>query len=183
MVQVKRVTKETNIVVSIPNPGTELSGPPACSTTLEFLDHMLATLSKYSGLNFSVQATGDLDHHISEDVAITLGAALRKVTPDTCARYATARVPMDDALVEVTVDLVERNFYEGPVPTVEYEHFFRSLTENFKCNVHVRVLRGVDEHHIIEAAFKGLGMCLREAMHDTGSVYSTKGAAEWTIDE
>ncbi len=183
MVQVKRVTKETNIVISIPQAGAELSDPPTHSTTLDFLDHMLATLSKYSGLNFSVQATGDLDHHISEDVAITLGAALRKATPDTCARYGTARVPMDDALVEVTVDLVERNFYEGPVPTVEYEHFFRSLTENLKCNIHVRVLRGVDEHHIIEAAFKGLGLCLREAMQDTGSVYSTKGAAEWTIDE
>ncbi|HMS24714.1 MAG TPA: imidazoleglycerol-phosphate dehydratase [Acidimicrobiia bacterium] len=183
MVQIKRATKETNIVVSIPAPGTQLTDAPVHTTTLEFLDHMLATLSRYSGLNFSVQATGDLSHHISEDVAITLGVALRKATPDTCARYGVARVPMDDALVEVTVDLVERNFYQGPVPTVEYEHFFRSLTENFKCNVHVRVLRGVDEHHIIEAAFKGLGMCLRQAMQDSGSVFSTKGAAEWTIDE
>lgn len=182
MVQVKRTTKETNVVVLI-GASYEKSDTPTQSTTIEFLDHMLATLSKYSGLNFSVQAEGDLDHHISEDVAITLGAAIRKATPDTCARYGSARVPMDDALVEVTVDLVERNYYEGPVPTVEYEHFFRSFTENLKCNVHVRVLRGVDEHHIIEAAFKGLGLCLNQAMADSGSVFSTKGAAEWTIDE
>lgn len=183
MVQVKRSTKETDIVVSIPAMGSEILDAPVQNTSLEFLDHMLATLSRYSGLNFSVQASGDLDHHISEDVAITLGVAFRKATPDTCARYGTARVPMDDALVEVTVDLVERNYYEGPVPTVEYEHFFRSLTENLKCNIHLRVLRGVDEHHIIEACFKGLGMALGQAMQDGGSVYSTKGTAQWTIDE
>jgi imidazoleglycerol-phosphate dehydratase len=184
MVQVKRVTKETNIIVSIPPLGhDELADPPVCSTTLEFLDHMLTTLSRYSGLDFSVQAEGDLDHHISEDVAITLGAALRRTTPDTCARYGTARVPMDDALVEVTLDLVERNFYEGPIPNNEYEHFFRSLAENIKCNIHVRVLRGYDEHHITEAAFKGLGMCLKTAMADSGEVFSTKGSAQWTFDD
>lgn len=183
MVQVKRTTKETNVVVSIPNPGEKIIDPPIQSTTLDFLDHMLATLCRYSQLNFSVQATGDLDHHISEDVAITLGVAIRKATRDTCARYGTARVPMDDALVEVTLDLVERNYYQGPVPTEQYEHFFRSLTENIKCNIHVRVLRGVDEHHIIEAAFKGLGMCLEQAMANTDTVFSTKGAANWTIDE
>lgn len=183
MVQVKRKTKETNVVVSIPNPGSELKDVPAQSTSLDFLDHMLATLSKYSSMNFSVQAEGDLDHHISEDVAITLGTAIRKAIPDTCTRYGSARVPMDDALVEVTLDLVERNYYQGPVPGVEYEHFFRSITENIRCNLHIRVLRGVDEHHIIEAAFKGLGICLNQAMKDSGSVFSTKGAAEWTIDE
>ncbi len=183
MVQVKRTTKETDIVIVIPKKGSKTSDTPVQSTTLEFLDHMLATLSRYSQLNFSVQATGDLEHHISEDVAIALGVALRKSTPDTCARYGTARVPMDDALVEVTIDLVERNFYQGPIPTNEYEHFFRTITENLKCNIHVRVLRGFDEHHIIEAAFKGLGLCLEQAMAENNTVFSTKGAASWTIDE
>lgn len=87
MVQVKRTTKETDIVIVIPNKGSKTSDTPVQSTTLEFLDHMLVTLSRYSQLNFSVQATGDLEHHISEDVAIALGVALRKSTPDTCARY------------------------------------------------------------------------------------------------
>jgi imidazoleglycerol-phosphate dehydratase len=182
MVQVKRNTKETNVLVTIPEDAS-LDVQPEFSTTLEFLDHMLATLSRYSGMNFSVHATGDLDHHISEDVAITLGAAIRRVVPPTCARFGNAVISMDDALVEVTLDLVERNYYEGPVPTVEYEHWFRSLAENIKCNIHVRVLRGVDEHHIIEGAFKGLGMCLRQALKDSGDVFSTKGAAEWTFDD
>lgn len=183
MVQVKRSTKETDIVVSIPKFGSEVIDPPVQSTSLDLLDHMLSTLSKYSQMNFSVQATGDLDHHISEDVAITLGVAIRKAVSQNCARYGTARVSMDDALVEVTLDLVERNYYEGPLPSNEYEHFFRSLAENIKCNIHVRVLRGYDEHHIIEAAFKGLGIALSQAIIDSGTVFSTKGAAQWTIDE
>lgn len=116
--QVKRNTKETNIIVTIPDKGSDTI--PEFSTTLEFLDHMLNTLSRYSGMNFSVNATGDLDHHISEDVAITLGAAIRRATPSTCARFGTSRVSMDDALVEVTLDLVERNYYEGPLPDLEY---------------------------------------------------------------
>lgn len=195
MVQVKRKTKETNVVITFPASKTEpskvdlellpptLKGAPIYSAEIDFLSHMLGVISKYSDLNFSVSATGDNDHHLSEDIAITLGAALRKVTPDTCARYGFVVVPMDDVLVEVSVDLVERIYYEGPLPTTQYEHFFRSLSENMKCNIHVRVLRGKDEHHIIEASFKALGMCLRQAMVDSGDVFSTKGAAEWTIDE
>lgn len=181
MVQIKRTTKETNVVVNIPSTGSATDS--SISTTVFFLDHMLGSLSKYSGLNFSVDATGDNDHHIIEDVAITLGVALRKATPDTCARFGHAQLSMDDALVAVTVDLVERNFYEGPLPDAMYEHVMRSLAENLKCNIHIQVLRGYDEHHIIEAAFKGLGICLRQAMKDTGDIYSTKGAVEWTIDE
>lgn len=181
MVQVKRTTKETNVVINIPKPGE--GEDVVCSTTVDFLDHMLNTLSKYSGLNFSVQATGDNSHHIIEDVAITLGVALRKATPDTCARFGHAKVSMDDALVEVTLDLVERNFYQGPLPDSMYEHFFRSLAENMKCNVHVEIPRGYDEHHIVEGAFKALGMCLKQAMADSGDIFSTKGAAEWSIDE
>lgn len=181
MVQVKRSTKETDIVVSIPDSKTTQESNLQ-STGDTFLDHMLETLSKYSKLNFSVQATGDLSHHISEDVAITLGVALRRATPDACVRYAEVTIPMDDALVQVCVDLVERNYYEGPIPNIEFEHFFRSLAENYKCNIHVRVIRGFDEHHIIEAAFKALGICLSVAMSETENVFSTKGSAQWTIE-
>ena len=141
-----------------------------------FLTHTLETLSRYAGIDLSVTATGDLEHHMVEDVAITLGLAFAAAQPDTCRRYGEATVPMDDALVQVAVDVGGRHFYDGPLPDRHYEHFMRSLSDNARWTLHLRVLRGSDRHHVVEAAFKALGLALRSALVDQGVVFSTKGA-------
>jgi imidazoleglycerol-phosphate dehydratase len=169
MTGVSRRTKETTIEVSLDAAG-ELS------TTVPFLDHMLETLSRYSGLGFRVRATGDLPHHISEDVAITLGIAMRERLPATAARYGEATVPMDDALVQCVVDLGGRPYYRGRLPSRRYEHWMRSFADNARATIHLHVIRGRDPHHVVEAAFKALGLALRQALVDSGAVFSTKGA-------
>jgi imidazoleglycerol-phosphate dehydratase len=145
-------------------------------TPFPFLDHMLVTLARYAGLDLHVEASGDLRHHVVEDVAITLGKALREEIPAACIRYGYVVVPMDDALVETALDVGGRAWYEGRLPSQLYEHFFRSLAHNAETTLHLRVLRGRDRHHIVEAAFKALGLALRTALQPTGAVFSTKGA-------
>src|SRR5262249_59694512 len=111
--EVIRETKETRIRVVL-NRG---EGESACNTGRPFLDHMLATLARYAGLELSVEASGDLPHHVTEDVAIAVGAALAAFAPPTAARYGERTVPMDDALVQAVVDLGGRSFYGGPPPS------------------------------------------------------------------
>jgi imidazoleglycerol-phosphate dehydratase len=176
MSKVRRKTRETEIVVAVRSGGG--SGGGSVATTEPFLDHMLVTLARYSALDLEVEASGDLPHHLIEDVGITLGAALRDETPDACARYGNAAVPMDDALVQVVLDNGGRPFYEGPLPDRHYDHFFRSLADTAAMTLHITVLRGTDRHHIVEAAFKAFGLALRQAMQTTEVVFSTKGAVE-----
>ena len=166
-----RETKETRIRVQLEQ-GT---GTANVQTGAPFLDHMLVTLARYSGLDVSVTATGDLTHHLIEDVAIAVGAALAAFLPPTAARYGDRVIPMDDALVHVAIDLGGRPFYRGPLPSSLYDHWMRSFADHAKATLHVRVLRGRDRHHVVEAAFKALGMALREALVETGAVFSTKG--------
>lgn len=174
MSKMRRETRETRVVV-----GLRAGDRPARVKTDEpFLDHMLVTLARYAGLELEVEATGDLTHHLIEDVAITLGRVLREEVPETCARYGHSVVPMDDAVVEVALDVGGRSFYEGPLPDPWYDHFFRSLADNCRATLHVRVLRGDDRHHVVEAAFKALGLALRQALAETGAVFSTKGSVE-----
>jgi imidazoleglycerol-phosphate dehydratase len=146
---------------------------------MRFLDHMMNTLARYSRLDLSLQATGDLKHHLIEDVGIAFGAAVAKITPATCARYGHRVIPMDDALVEAALDLGGRPFYRGPIPSSLYDHWFRSFADHAHATVHVRVVRGDDRHHVVEAAFKALGMALNDALADSGVVFSTKGAVRW----
>ena len=153
------------------------------ATSEPFLDHMLATLSRYAGMHLEVDARGDLRHHVIEDVAITLGLALRDQTPAACARYGHAVVPMDEALVDATVDAGGRFYYEGRLPARLYEHFLRSLAENARFTLHVRVLRGRDRHHVVEAAFKAFGLALRQALATQATVFSTKGAVRVDREE
>ena len=117
-------------------------------------------------------------------MAITLGQVAGRDTPATCVRYGEATVPMDDALVQVALDAGGRPHFEGELPSPLYEHFFRSLTLNADWTVHVRVIRGTDRHHVVEAAFKALGMAIRQAMRDDGAVFSTKGTVrtDWGGD-
>lgn len=172
MTVLSRTTRETRIRVDL-RPGT---GESAIATTVPFLDHMLVTFARYSGLDLDVAANGDLRHHIIEDVAITLGQALAGVVPAHAARYGDRTIPMDDALVHVAIDTGGRFFYEGPLPSSLYDHWMRSFAEHARCTLHVRVLRGTDRHHIIEGAFKALGLAIRDALIDQGAVFSTKGA-------
>ena len=172
---VERQTSETRVRLEI----VHGEGRATVSTGLRFLDHMMTTLARYSRLDITLEATGDLKHHLIEDVGIAFGAAIADFTPATCARYGYRVVPMDDALVEVAVDLGGRPFYRGPVPSPLYDHWFRSFTDHARATVHVRVIRGQDRHHVVEAAYKALGMALRDALVDSGVVFSTKGAVKW----
>jgi len=171
-VVVERVTRETTIRVE----AVLGSGVARVATSVPFLDHMLTALAKYSGLDLTVDASGDLRHHIIEDVALTVGAAIAKAVPATAARYGERTVPMDEALVQAVLDIGGRPYYEGPIPSSLYEHWMRSFCDAAQFTLHLRVLRGEDRHHIVEAAFKALGFALRDAVRDSGSVFSTKGA-------
>jgi imidazoleglycerol-phosphate dehydratase len=172
---IERQTSETRIRLEI----VKGEGRSTVSTGLRFLDHMMVTLARYSRLDLSLDATGDLKHHLIEDVGIAFGTALADLTPSTCARYGHRVIPMDDALVDAAVDLGGRPFYRGPVPSSLYDHWFRSFADNARATVHVRVLRGTDRHHVVEAAFKALGLAIHDALADSGTVFSTKGAVRW----
>ena len=171
-----RETGETRVRIEL-REGAE----PAIATGDDFLDHMLNTLARYAGLPLRVDAEGDLRHHLIEDVALTLGAVLARDTPATCARYGDALVPMDEALVQVALDAGGRPHFEGRLPSPLYEHFLRSLAMAAAWTLHVRVIRGRDRHHVVEAAIKALGLAIRRARRDDGAVFSTKGAVrmEW----
>jgi imidazoleglycerol-phosphate dehydratase len=179
MTVVVRDTRETQIRVEAA-PGTGVS---KIDTTIPFLDHMLVTLARYASLDLEITARGDLRHHLIEDVAIALGAAIAALVPPRAARYGDRFIPMDDALVHVAIDLGGRPYYCGPLPSDLYEHWFRSFSDNAHATVHVRVLRGRDRHHVVEAAFKALGVSLRQALvaDSTSGVFSTKGSVELEV--
>ena len=172
MTTIVRETKETKVTVEV----ALGKGVTKVDTGQPFFDHMLSTFARYAGLDLTLHARGDLRHHLMEDVAITLGTAVQKVIPATAARYGERTVPMDDALVQACIDVAGRFYYRGPLRNKLYEHVMRSFCEHAKVTLHLRILRGKDSHHVTEAAFKALGMALRDAMVDSGVVFSTKGA-------
>jgi imidazoleglycerol-phosphate dehydratase len=172
MSSIVRETRETTVSVRV-GMGAE---PSTATTTDGFLDHMLTTFARYAGLSLQVSAQGDMRHHLIEDVAITLGLALREEVPPTCQRYGDSIVVMDEALVQAALDVGGRVFYEGPLPSNLYDHFMRSLAENAGFTLHIRVIRGRDRHHVVEAAVKAVGLALRKALAPGDAVFSTKGA-------
>lgn len=178
MTSVRRTTNETTIDVEL------LADPSATrvSTTIPFLDHMLVTLSRYWGVGLRLDARGDLRHHIIEDTAIALGEALAAFRPERAARYGDRTVPMDDALVHCAIDIGGRAFYEGPLPSRMYDHWMRSFATHARTTLHLRVLRGTDRHHIVEAAFKALGLALRDAFVEGDAVFSTKGSVSLAVE-
>ncbi len=178
MKSVERKTRETDVRVEM----KQGSGTASVSSQSKFLNHMMVTLARYSGLDISISAKGDLKHHLIEDVAIAIGSALAGVIPETCARYADRTVAMDDALVQAVIDAGGRPFYEGPLPSNLYEQWMRSFADNAKITIHIRVLRGKDRHHIVEAAFKALGLAIRDALVVTDAVFSTKGSVSLEVD-
>jgi len=186
-----RVTKETSIELSIELDGT---GEASASTGLPFYDHMLEQIGKHGGFDLRIVAQGDLhidSHHTVEDVAIALGEAFREAIGDKVGvrRFASGRYPLDEALVDVALDLSGRPFVVWEVEMPECiplgsppfdpqlaEHAISSFATAAGITLHVSLVRGRNVHHIIEAAFKGLGRCLRDAVRVEGtSLPSTKG--------
>jgi imidazoleglycerol-phosphate dehydratase len=143
---------------------------------------MLETLARHAALDLAVGARGDLRHHLVEDVALALGEALRREIPAACARYGHRVVPMDDALVEAAIDVGGRAYWRGPLPSALYDHFLRSLAVAAGVTLHVRVRRGRDRHHVIEAAIKAVGLALRDALAEAPQPLSTKGAVRLEVD-
>jgi imidazoleglycerol-phosphate dehydratase len=175
MTAIKRDTRETSVRVEI-----QAAGEGTIATGVPFLDHMLVTFRRYAGVDVAVAARGDLNHHVIEDVAIALGAALRKYLPSRIARFGDRTIPMDDALVHVSLDLGGRPYYSGPLPSAMYDHWMRSFAEHAGATLHIRVLSGRDRHHIVEAAFKALGLAVRDALVETDALFSTKGDVSWS---
>lgn len=185
MSRLKRETKETQIVASV-KVGTGTAKIDVRTDTGDgmrkevFFRHMLETLARYSGLDIEVTATGDLKHHLIEDVAITLGLALADEIPDNAARYGSAFIPMDEALAAAAIDIGGRPFYVGELPWKLYTHFLHSFATNLGATLHVDVIRGEDKHHMVEAAIKATGSALRQALATNAddAVFSTKGSVK-----
>ncbi len=187
---VQRKTKETDVRVNLKLDG---SGRSRISTGLPFLDHMLDLFAKHGLFDLEVVCKGDLqidDHHSVEDIAITLGQALAQALGDKSGirRYGEALVPMDEALCRSVIDLSGRFYLVYEVQTrrqkignfsVELaEHFWRSLAETAKLNLHIDCLRGRNTHHILEGTFKATARALRVAVERDErviGVLSTKG--------
>jgi imidazoleglycerol-phosphate dehydratase/histidinol-phosphatase len=183
---VHRRTKETDIRVSV---DLDSEAEPRAKTGLGFFDHMLEQLGKHGGFKLDVQCAGDLhidEHHTVEDVALTLGQALREALGDKrgIQRYGFL-LPMDEADAEVSVDLGGRPFlvFEaklardrvGDLPTELVPHFFRSLAETLGAAIHIRV-RGENTHHMVEVCFKAVARALRQALQRQGDeLPTTKG--------
>ncbi len=189
--EISRETKETKIRLSL-----NLDGLGTCSakTGVGFFDHMLDLLARHALIDLTVHAQGDLDvdaHHTVEDVGIVLGQAIEKTVGDKRGiyRYGWAIVPMDESLAQVAIDLSGRPAFVfnapfrgamiGQFPAELVEEFFRSLATNAKCNLHVNVPYGTNNHHIAEAIFKATAKALREAVSfdpRNDQVPSTKGS-------
>jgi imidazoleglycerol-phosphate dehydratase len=178
--QLTRETRETKISLKINIDG---SGSSRCDVPDEFLRHMVETLGKYSGSDIEMSARGDMKHHLVEDVAIALGRAYREALGTLpVKRIASATVPMDEALVQVSVDLIDRPYVHLELPDKMYEHFLRSFAMELRATIHTIVVRGKDEHHIVEATFKALGLSLKDAMTVSDSALSTKSAVVWRTE-
>jgi imidazoleglycerol-phosphate dehydratase len=171
-VKAERKTKEVDITLELDVDG---KGNADVKTGIKFLDHMLVTLAKHGLFDLKLKADGDLTHHISEDVALVLGEALNKATNKGkgIKRFGSAYVPMDESLARATVDLGGRPYsirnlrlmqsQIEDLKTEDIEHFFDSLAQASKANIHVTVLYGSNEHHKVEAAVKALALALRQA--------------------
>lgn len=168
----ERKTRETDISVEIDIDG---EGRFDVDTDNQFLKHMVETLARYSSMDITLSAVGDNDHHLIEDVAITLGKTLVKAIGDgPIERMATSTVVMDDALVMTSLDIVDRPYCECDCPDDVYAHFFRSFAMSAAISLHIVRIRGFDTHHVIEASFKSMGMALRTAVRPRSTELSTK---------
>jgi len=188
----ERTTKETSISVRLDLDAS--TGTVSASTGLPFFDHMLDQLGRHGGFDLEVQAKGDLEvdgHHTVEDVGITVGEVFREALGDKAGirRFASGLFPLDEALVEVALDLSGRPYTVYDVPFGEVlplgdppfnpemaEHFWQSFATAAGITLHVKLREGRNTHHIVEATFKGVARCLRDAVRVEGTgIPSTKG--------
>lgn len=185
---VARTTKETDVHVELDLDG---AGRAEADTGLPFFDHMLQQLGTHAGWNLTVTCKGDLDvdgHHTVEDVGLALGQALAEALGDKAGvrRFASIVVPLDEAAVEVALDLSGRAFVEHLVPipaetigtfdTGLVEDFVRAFAQAAALTIHVELKRGRSPHHVVEAEFKAIAKALGDAGSITGDdVPSTKG--------
>ena len=187
-----RATKETSIEVSLDVDGT---GSTDVSTGLPFFDHMLSQLGKHGGFDLVISARGDLDvdaHHTVEDVGITLGEVMAEALGDKAGirRFGSIALPLDEALVEVALDLSGRPYLAytiefGPDTTPlgtppfdpqQAEEFWRAFATAAGLTLHIHLRSGKNTHHVLEASFKGVARALRDAVRrEGGGIPSTKG--------
>ncbi|MGK2929939.1 MAG: imidazoleglycerol-phosphate dehydratase HisB [Acidimicrobiales bacterium] len=189
---VTRSTKETEVEVTIDLDG---SGTADVTTGLPFFDHMVDQLGRHGGFDLTVKAEGDLHvdgHHTVEDVGIVVGQAFREALGDKAGvrRFASGLYPLDEALIEVALDLSGRAFTAIDLPFGEVlplgdppfnpemaQHFLESFASSALMTLHITKRAGTNTHHVIEATFKGVARSLRDAVRVEGAgVPSTKGA-------
>jgi imidazoleglycerol-phosphate dehydratase len=187
---IKRSTQETSITVSVNLDGT---GKTDIKTGINFLDHLIVSFGKHSLMDLKVVAkTNDnIEHHLIEDTAITLGQAIDKALDSRkgITRFGNAAVPMDESLAEASIDLVKRPFSKltlsikrnkiEDISKEDLEHFFISLLQNLNSCIHLTVKYGENDHHKVEAAIKSLAVALRYAVSFDSKqkgIPSTKGS-------
>ena len=174
--KIERKTRETDITVELNLDGT---GSFDVECDIQFLKHMVETFARYSNIDIMMRATGDNDHHLIEDVAISIGKAFAKALDDSpIERMSTATVVMDDAMVMTSLDIVDRPYCETDIPDPLYQHFMRSFAMTAGITLHILKVRGFDDHHIVEAGFKSMGRALKEAVKVRDTELSTKDRAE-----
>ncbi len=183
-----RATTETQVAVSL---NLDEAGPAEIRTGLGFLDHMLTALARHAQLGLNLTCTGDLhidDHHTVEDCALSLGSALDQALGERrgIVRFGSALCPLDEALARCAIDLSGRpgawinlglrRERIGDVSTENLTHFFTSLATAARMTLHLDLLRGENDHHRAEAAFKAFALALRQAVACDGSsiIPSTK---------
>lgn len=186
---VERSTKESRVFVAVELDGT---GRSDADTGVPFYDHMLSQLGKHAGFDLTVRTKGDLEidaHHTVEDTALALGQAVREALGDKSGvrRFGDATVPLDEALVQVAIDLSGRPYLVhdepelveliGSYDTTLTRHVWESFIATAQVTLHVRVISGRNAHHIVEAQFKAVARALRDAVRLDGiaGVPSTKG--------
>lgn len=170
--KLRRKTRETEIRVDVKVEG---NGRSDCKTGVAFLDHMLDSFATHSLVDLRVRGAGDLQHHMVEDVALSLGQALSQALGERkgIRRFGQAIVPMDDALALVAIDLVKRPYSSVQLglervvledaPREDLEHFFSSMATSLESTLHVKVLDGKNDHHKFEAAVKAFALAFRDA--------------------
>ena len=186
---VERTTRETGVRVTLVIDGT---GRTDVSTGIGFLDHLFDALARHSGFDLTITCKGDLqvdDHHTAEDCALGLGEALDRALGERrgIMRFGSAFAPLDEALARAVVDLSGRPYAAvdlglgrtviGGLACENVSHVLRSLANTARLTLHVDVLRGENDHHRAEAAFKAVALALRQAVACSGSdeIPSTKG--------
>lgn len=187
---INRSTKETSVSVSVNLDGT---GKTSIKTGINFLDHLITSFGKHGMMDLKViaKSNDNIEHHLIEDTAITIGLAIDKAldTRKGITRFSYSSVPMDESLAEASIDLIKRPFWKlnlsikrnkiEDMSKEDLEHFFQSLIQNLNSCIHLNVKYGENDHHKVEAAIKSLAVAFRtSASYDKKQkgIPSTKGS-------